>query len=68
MTTATENMTEAIREVLSPEAIALIVAYLDSAECRHPGARREVRWLVDQLTAEVGGPAALSDLYAEIGV
>lgn len=68
MNTPTEALLEALRECLTPEAIALIVANLESADCRHVGARGEVRWFLRALTAELGGPAAVGKLYAEIGV
>jgi len=50
----------ALRECLSPEGVATVIAYLRAADMHRPkepkqlAAVREVEWLADRLTAMLG--------------
>ncbi|MEM7577502.1 MAG: hypothetical protein AAF328_08510 [Planctomycetota bacterium] len=70
MTTPDQRLLDALRESLSPQAVALI-----AAKCR-PGyaqgeagqrAEREVAWFTDQLI-QLLGPGAYDQLCKELGV
>ena len=63
-----EALKNAIREEMTPQAIALTIAYLQGAKAPHQSATTEVGWLCDRLTELVGGPKMLSKLFDEIGV
>lgn len=60
------SFASAIRENMSPEAVALIVAQVLTVSGQHP-AFAEVAWFRKQLIEIVGGPDALSDLFDEVG-
>jgi hypothetical protein len=53
----TATLEHAIRECLSPEGVAAVIAYLRAADMHRPkepgqrAALREVKWLADRLTA-----------------
>ena len=53
---------------MSPKAVALMIAYLQGATCNDKQAVKGVEWFVGVLTNTVGGPAAVSSLFDEIGV
>ena len=57
-----------IRDAMSPKAVALMIAYLQGATCNDKQAVKGVEWFVGVLTNTVGGPAAVSSLFDEIGV
>ena len=59
-------MTDAIKDNLSPEAVAAIVAWLQPANTNDRGVDREVRWFADQLTEALGGAERLNDLMEEL--
>lgn len=68
---AMNDLETVIRDEMSPQAVALAIAYLSGAsgaQCKETTAVCEVHSFVRRLTALVGGPEALSDLYEEIGV
>lgn len=54
ITSTNEEITDAIRDNLSPEAVAIIVAYLQPATSTDKDANREVAWFRDQLGAILG--------------
>jgi hypothetical protein len=60
------TMGDAIREHISPQAVAAIVAWLQPAHTNNPNVNREVRWFADQL-AEMLGPE-LNPLTEELGL
>jgi hypothetical protein len=62
-----ENLADAIRDNMSPQAVALIVAHIQSID-GNSDAAHEARWFADQLVAIIGGPAAVSALFEEVGV
>jgi hypothetical protein len=60
---------DVMRENFTPEAIALMIAYLQGATClRDPGAETSVKAFVECLTELVGGPDAVNALFEEIWV
>jgi len=58
----------ALKDNLSPQAVATIAAYLQPAKTKSPAVDREVRWFADQLMALVGGPEAQNRLAEEVGL
>ena len=64
-----EAFKQAIRWAMSPQAVALTIAHIQSASCtKDEHATLEVAWLVRVLTELVGGAEAVNALYNEIGV
>jgi hypothetical protein len=57
-----------IRDALSPEAVALIVAYLQPVSSTNRKAVREVEWFSGELVKMLGGSKALKGLFDEVGV
>jgi hypothetical protein len=58
----------AIKESMSPQGVALAIAHLRAPiNAKDDDAATEVAWLVDMLTAVVGGPDAVAALCKEIG-
>ena len=63
--TALQN---AIRDALSPEAVALAASELLLARCDDEEVDLEVRWLAEQLIDLLGGQEAWSRTCKEIGL
>ena len=62
-----EALKNEIREAISPQAVALMIAHLLCVD--GDGApQREVRWFTDQLVDLCGGHDAVNTLYEEVGV
>ena len=61
------KLQDEIREHMSPQAVALTVAHLQTVYGEGP-ACAEVQWLRDQLTEMVGGSEELGRLMDEVGV
>jgi len=59
---------DALKDNLSPHAVAAVVAYLQPAQTNNPEVDRQLRWLADWLTDLVGGPDALDRLTDELGL
>ena len=59
---------EAIREQLSPHAVAAIAAVLQTNRTNNPEVDREVAWFHEQLAELVGGHETLSRLGEELGL
>jgi hypothetical protein len=59
---------EAVREQLSPQAIAGIVAYLQPAETNNHDVDRQVRWFSEELVKLLGGYEQQSRLAEELGL
>ncbi len=57
-----------IREQLSPEAVAAIVAWLQPAHTNDPQVDRQVRWFADQLVQLLGGNDNFARLMDELGL
>jgi hypothetical protein len=62
-----ELLDDALRENLSPEAIAVIVAYLQPARSKDATADQQVRWFSDRLVALLGADQ-FRRLQDELGV
>ena len=61
-------MQEAIRDALSPEAVALAASELLLARCDDEEVDLEVRWLAEQLIDLLGGQEAWSQTCKGIGL
>lgn len=63
-----QDLFDAIREQLSPHAVAAIVAFLQPARTNNPDVDRQVRWFHDQLVQLVGGYEQQARLAEELGL
>ncbi|MFO8011899.1 MAG: hypothetical protein R6X20_01200 [Phycisphaerae bacterium] len=63
-----QDLFDALKDNLSPQAVAAIVAYLQPANTSNPEVNRQLRWLADRLTDLVGGPDQLDRLTDELGL
>ena len=63
-----EDVLAALKDNLSPEAVATIIAYLQPARTNNPDVDRQVRWFSDRLTDLVGGDEAFNRLCEELGL
>ena len=67
--TRTENtLIDALRENLSPHAVAVIASYLQATSTNNPQVDREVQWFVEQLVRAVGGWDRQNSLAEEVGL
>ena len=64
----TSPMQEAIRDALSPEAVALAASELLLARCDDEEVDLEVRWFAEQLIDLLGGQEAWSQTCKGIGL
>jgi hypothetical protein len=62
-----EMLIDAIRDNLSPQAVAAIVACLQPVNTNDPAVTREVQWFASQLVVAVGSEQ-INQLLDEIGV
>ena len=63
-----QDLFDAVREQLSPQATATIVAFLQPARTNNPDVDRQVRWFAEQLTELLGGNEQQSRLAEELGL
>ena len=63
-----DMLTDALRENLSPHAVAAIAAYLQPVGTTDPQVDRQVRWFAEMLTRAVGGDDELNRLCEEVGL
>ncbi len=63
-----QDLLDAIREQLSPEAVAAIVCCLQINRTNNPEVDRQVRWFHDQLCRLLGGHEQQSQLAEELGL
>ena len=69
-----DALVDAIKDNLSPAAVATIIAYLQPAQVKDKGdgmgqaVNREVRWFSEKLVEAVGGNSALAQLMDEVGL
>ena len=65
-----ETLFEALKDNLSPEAVAAIAAYLVArpAEAPNKAVNRELNWFTDRLVELVGGDEAFNQLCEDIGL
>ena len=66
--TKSTPMQEAIRDALSPDAVALAASYLLTARCDDEEVDLEVRWFAEQLIDLLGGDEAFSKTCKGIGL
>ena len=64
----TSPMQDAIRDALSPEAVALAASHLLTARCDDEDVNMEVRWFAEQLIELLGGDEAFSQTCKGIGL
>lgn len=63
-----EMLIDALRENLSPEAVATIIAYLQPLSIDNPKVESEVLWFSELLTRLLGGPEQFNRLAEEVGL
>ncbi len=63
-----QRLQEAIRDTLTPHAVAAIAAHLQPARSGDPDVDREVAWFTAQLIELLGGPQGYNGLIEEIGL
>ena len=61
-------LTDALRENLSPHAVAAIAAYLQPVRTTDPKVDRQVCWFAELLARTVGGDDELNRLCEEVGL
>ena len=61
-------LTDALRENLSPHAVAAIAAYLQPVRTMDPDVVRQVAWFRGLLTKVVGGEDQMNRLCEEVGL
>ena len=64
----TSPMQDAIRDALSPDAVALAASYLLTARCDDEDVNMEVRWFAEQLIELLGGDEAFKQTCKGIGL
>jgi len=63
-----QELFEAVREQLSPEAVASIVSHLQGARTNNQDVDRQVRWFAQELTKLLGGYEHQARLAEELGL
>ena len=63
-----QRLQEAIRDTLTPHAVAAIVAYLQPARSGDADVDRELQWFTAQLIELLGGPDGYNRLIEELGL
>jgi len=61
-------LADAVRDNLSPKAVATIVSYLRTVRTDDADVDDEVRWFAEQLTEMLGGGEAQNRLAEEVGL
>ena len=59
---------DTLKDNLSPEAIAVIAAYLQPARCDDEQVDRQVRWFVAQLVEALGKDDAFNRICEKLGL
>ena len=62
-----ESLAEWMRENMTPQSVALMVAHLSTVNGTTEAAL-QVEWFRSELVDVVGGPAELNKLFEEVGV
>ena len=65
---ASASLVDALRDNLSPEAVAAIASWLQPARTNDGNVDREVRWFAEQLAQALGGWDQQSRLAEELGL
>jgi len=63
-----QSLFDAMREQLSPHAVAAIVSYLQPARTNNSDVDRQVHWFADELVKLVGGYEQQARLAEELGL
>jgi len=63
-----EILVDAIRDTLSPQAVAVIAAFLQPARTANNDVDKQIRWFADTLVKAVGGQDTMNGLYDEVGL
>jgi len=63
-----QDLFDALKDNLSPRAVAAIVAYLQPAKTKDKAVNRQLRWFAERLTELVGGPEQQGRLAEEVGL
>jgi len=67
-TPGSASLTDALRDNLSPEAVAAIASWLQPARTNDQNVDREVRWFTEQLAQALGGWDQQNRLAEELGL
>lgn len=67
-TPGSASLVDALRDNLSPEAVAAIASWLQPARTSDENVDREVRWFTEQLAQALGGWDQQSRLAEELGL
>ena len=59
---------DVLKDNLSPEAVAVIAAWLQPAHCGAEQVDRQVRWFAEQLVEALGGDDAFNRVCDELGL
>ena len=65
---AKDVLHDVLKDSLSPEAVAVIAAYLQPAYCGQEQVDRQVRWFAEQLVELLGGDDAFNRVCDELGL
>jgi hypothetical protein len=65
---AEELLIDALRENLTPHAVAAIAAWLQPASTKDENVNAEIRWFTERLAQAVGGWQQQGQLIEEIGL
>ena len=65
---AKDVLHDVLKDNLSPEAVAIIAAYLQPAHCGQEQVDRQVRWFAEQLIELLGGDEAFNRVCDELGL
>ena len=63
-----QDLFDALKDNLSPRAVAAIVAYLLPAKTKDKAVNHELEWFASRLTELVGGPEQQGRLAEEVGL
>ena len=63
-----QDLFDALKDNLSPRAVAAIVAYLQPAKTKDKAVNHELKWFASGLTELVGGPEMQGRLAEEVGL
>ena len=63
-----QDLFDALKDNLSPQAVAAIVAYLQPAKTKDKAVNHELEWFTSRLTELVGGPEMQGRLADEVGL
>ena len=63
-----EMLIDALRDNLSPHAVAAMAAYLQGATTKNQDVNRQVHWFAELLATVVGGEDEINRLAEEVGL